>query len=236
MRGDEAAFLSDARTGLRGRVTHSKLHPSPPLQKTKARTIQHETVPTQTLLIYLTRFSTGHLIRNRKTTPGCFFLGGGRGCVLHQLQHNSPQFFFFSFTSRPGLLIYPVSSKLSCTVQAQHEKGRQEEPRGRKEAKGADLRRHLKILIFSNTVVVPVWRWYVSGGTKTALQRQLALLRTLPPVVVPMCAKRFYRRYCGQPALPNRNYRGTTTVSQVSATLIDDCPSALKARLRAYCY
>ena len=42
-----------------------------------------------------------------------------------------------------------------------------------------------------------------------SLYGQPALLRILPLLVVPVCAKRFHMHYSGQRALLNRHYRGT---------------------------
>ena len=41
-----------------------------------------------------------------------------------------------------------------------------------------------------------------------AIQRKPALLRILTLLVVPTCAKRFYRHYRGQQGLFNRHYKG----------------------------
>ena len=46
---------------------------------------------------------------------------------------------------------------------------------------------------------------------------QPALLRILPILVAPICARLFHRHYSGQLALLNRRYRGTSTLAPSSA-------------------
>ena len=64
------------------------------------------------------------------------------------------------------------------------------------------------------TAVVPVKRRYVHyRGKYQALQRQPALLRILPLLVVSICSKRFHRHCSGQLAPLNLRYRGASAVS-----------------------
>ena len=65
---------------------------------------------------------------------------------------------------------------------------------------------------------------HVFGSLYTGDRREPIILafrsgnRQYPPpdtatLVDPICAKRFHRRYSGQSALPDRHYRGATTIS-----------------------
>ena len=61
----------------------------------------------------------------------------------------------------------------------------------------------------------------IEGNTGTIAATTVLLLRILPLLVVPVCAKRFHRHYSGQPALLNPHYRGTTTVLETAEEILE---------------
>ena len=70
-------------------------------------------------------------------------------------------------------------------------------------------------------VVVPLERLHVLPPEILALQRQPALFRKLPLLVVPICAKLVYRQYSGQPALSGITavFTITLVISPLSCTV-----------------